>query len=171
MKTPLKTIFTASNLVSALRGVMTIPIVFLLLAGENVMAFWWCIAAAITDWLDGFVARRTETVSEWGMIIDPIADKILVGAVMLVMLYKQIIPGWFASVIIVRDIIILGFGWWLKYRHKLVLPSLMSIAFSGILSLLITSSHPAVSALMALSTGAMAVSLWQYGKRMYGILR
>lgn len=97
---------------------------------------------------------------------------------MLVMLYKQIIPGWFASVIIVRDIIILGFGWWLKFRHKLVLPSLMSgkvavtsIAFSGILSLLITSSHPAVSALMALSTGAMAVSLWQYGKRMYGILR
>lgn len=178
MKTPLKTIFTASNLISALRGVMTIPIVYLLLAGENVTAFWWCIAAAITDWLDGFVARRTGTVSEWGMIIDPIADKILVGAVMLVMLYKQIIPGWFASVIIARDVIILGFGWWLKLRHKLVLPSLMSgkiavtsIALSGILSLLITSTHPAVSALMALSTAAMAVSLWQYGKRMYGILR
>ena len=178
MKTPLKTILTASNLISALRGVMTIPIVLLLLGGENVTAFWWCIAAAVTDWLDGFVARRTETVSEWGMIIDPIADKILVGAVMLVMLYKQIIPGWFASAIIARDVIILGFGWWLKLRHKLVLPSLMSgkiavtaIAFSGILSLLVTPDHPAVVTLMALSTGAMAVSLWQYGKRMYGILR
>jgi len=178
MKTPLKTILTASNLISALRGVMTIPIVLLLLQGENVTAFWWCIAAAVTDWLDGFVARRTETVSEWGMIIDPIADKILVGAVMLVMLFKAIIPGWFATAIIARDVIILGFGWWLKFRHQLVLPSLMSgkvavtgIAFSGILSLLVTSAHPAVILLMALSTIAMAVSLWHYGKRMYGILR
>ena len=178
MKTPLKTILTASNLISALRSVLTIPIVLLLLDGKNIEAFWWCLAAALTDWLDGFVARKTETVSEWGMIIDPIADKILVVSVMLVMLFKQIIPPWFAAVIIVRDVIIIVCGWWLKWRHSLVLPSLMSgkiavtsIALSGILALIITSDHVAVQILMVLSTCAMAVSLWQYGKRMYGILR
>lgn len=178
MKTPLKTLLTASNLISALRAVLTIPIVMLLLSGENLQAFWWCLGAAATDWLDGFVARKTETVSEWGMIIDPIADKILVASVMLVMLFKQIIPPWFAAVIIARDVIILTAGWWLKWRHSLVLPSLMSgkiavttIAFSGILSLIVTSEHVAVKVLMVLSTCAMAVSLWQYGKRMYGILR
>ncbi len=178
MKTPLKTIVTLSNLISALRAVMTIPIVVLLLQHDNTTAFFWCLAAAATDWLDGFVARKTDTVSEWGMIIDPIADKILVGAVMLVMFAQQIIPSWFAWLIIARDVIILACGWWLKQRHSLVLPSLMSgkiavtsIAFSGILSLLVTSDHVIVQLLMALSTVAMAVSLWQYGKRMYGILR
>lgn len=178
MKTPLKTILTLSNLISALRAVMTVPIVILLLQHDNVSAFFWCLAAMLTDWLDGFVARRTDTVSEWGMIIDPIADKLLVGAVMLVMFSEQIIPTWFAWLIIARDVIILVAGWWLKTRHSLVLPSLMSgkiavtsIAASGILALLITSEHPAVQVLMILATAAMAVSLWQYGKRMYGILR
>ncbi|MBU3699837.1 MAG: CDP-alcohol phosphatidyltransferase family protein [Candidatus Kapabacteria bacterium] len=178
MKTPLKTILTLSNLISALRAVMTIPIVILLLRHDNTTAFFWCLAAAVTDWLDGFVARRTDTVSEWGMIIDPIADKILVGAVMLVMFAQQIIPTWFAWTIISRDVIILACGWWLKRRHQLVLPSLMSgkiavttIAASGILALLVTSNHGAVQLLMILATITMAVSLWQYGKRMYGILR
>lgn len=178
MKTPLKTILTFSNAISAIRAVMTIPIVVLLLDKNNTTAFFWCLAAALTDWLDGFVARKTETVSEWGMIIDPIADKILVGSVMLVMFAQEIIPPWFAWTIIVRDAIILACGWWLKRRHSLVLPSLMSgkiavtsIAASGILALLITSQHDAVRFLMAFATFAMAVSLWQYGKRMYGILR
>jgi hypothetical protein len=45
------------------------------------------------------------------------------------------------------------------------------IAASGILALLVTSEHPAVQVLMVLATATMAVSLWQYGKRMYGILR
>ena len=178
MTQPIKSIVTASNLISIIRGVMTIPIVIVLMEGRNIEALWWCLGAAFTDWLDGYVARRTGTVSEWGMIIDPISDKILVGAVMLTMLYLGIIPKWFAGLIIARDLIILSCGWWLKYRHGHVLPSLMSgkiavtmIAASGITALVLTSQNPVVITLMVLSSFAMAVSLWQYGKRMYGILR
>ncbi|MEQ1770925.1 MAG: CDP-alcohol phosphatidyltransferase family protein, partial [Devosia sp.] len=51
------------------------------------------IAAAITDWLDGFLARRMGTNSDLGKMLDPIADKLLVGATLLMLVYDQTIAG------------------------------------------------------------------------------
>lgn len=178
MQQPLGTLYTTANAISVVRGLMTIPVVYCLYNDMYVVAFWLCITAAITDWLDGFLARRTKTVSEWGMIVDPVADKILVGAIVVLLLMKGRLPGWFVSAIVLRDVIILIAAQWLQRTRQAVLPSLMpgklavtAIALTGALSMIVQPHSVLIVALMYMSSALMALSLWVYGKRLYGILR
>ena len=178
MEKPLGTLYTASNAISALRGLMTVPVVYLLFNEQYIVAFWMCIAAAWTDWLDGFVARRTNTVSEWGMVIDPLADKVLVGAIVVLLLVKGRLPAWYVAAIVLRDGIILVAAQWLKRSNSLILPSLMpgklavtAIALTGALSMIADPTSAIVYVPLYLSCALMALSLWVYGKRLHGILR
>lgn len=175
---PLDKLYTASNAISAARGLLTIPVVVCLLNNDFTIAFWLCILAAWTDWLDGFVARRTNTVSEWGMIIDPVADKILVGAIVVLLLVKGRLPVWYVSGIVVRDLVILIGAQWLRRKNNLVLPSMMTgklavtaIALTGALSMLFENTSMYVLVPLYMSCALMALSLWVYGKRLHGILR
>jgi len=168
--------FTASNMISLLRLVMTVPVVITLQADQYLVAFVLCWIAAATDWLDGFVARRTGTVSEWGKVVDPLADKVLVGAVVVMLLVKGLIPLWFVGAVIARDILILAGAVWARRRIDVVLPSLWSgkfavsaIALTGVMAML--TRGPWLDGLMYLSCGLMALSLWDYSKRLHGLLR
>ena len=74
-------------------------------------AFALFVAACITDWLDGYLARIWEQQSNLGRMLDPIADKLLVGAVLLMLVYDQTISGWsiWAAIIILsREILVSG---------------------------------------------------------------
>lgn len=69
------------------------------------------VAACITDWLDGYLARIWEQQSALGRMLDPIADKLLVGATLLMLVYDKTIDGWsiLAAVIILsREILVSG---------------------------------------------------------------
>ncbi|HRK18471.1 MAG TPA: CDP-diacylglycerol--glycerol-3-phosphate 3-phosphatidyltransferase [Hyphomicrobiaceae bacterium] len=69
------------------------------------------VAACITDWLDGFLARIWEQQSNLGRMLDPIADKLLVGATLLMLTYENTISGlslWAAVVILCREILVSG---------------------------------------------------------------
>lgn len=167
---------TASNAISLLRLALTGPVVYTLLHEQYMVAFILCWFGAFTDWLDGWVARKTNTVSEWGKIIDPIADKVLVGAVVVMMLVKGLLPIWFVAAVVVRDIIIVVAAIYARKRVDVVLPSLMSgklavsaIALTGVVAML--SSGVALNWLIGLSCCLMALSLWHYGKRLHGLLR
>jgi CDP-diacylglycerol--glycerol-3-phosphate 3-phosphatidyltransferase len=78
---------------------------------------------SITDLLDGYLARRLNEVSDLGKIIDPVADKIAIGVVAILMFFNGLIPLWFILVVLVRDVLILVFGLYLKNRKKIVLMS------------------------------------------------
>src|SRR5437879_6458087 len=68
-------------------------------------------AACITDWLDGHVARRWGQPSEFGGFLDPIADKLLVAATLLVLVAEQRIAGWWvlaALIILCRELLVSG---------------------------------------------------------------
>jgi cardiolipin synthase (CMP-forming) len=68
-------------------------------------------AACVTDWLDGHVARRWGQPSEFGRFLDPIADKLLVAATLLVLVAQQRIAGWWvlaALVILCRELLVSG---------------------------------------------------------------
>lgn len=66
------------------------------------------ILAAITDWLDGYLARKLNAVSDWGKFLDPVADKVLISSVLLVLIpLKQIDPV-SVMILINRDILIGG---------------------------------------------------------------
>jgi CDP-diacylglycerol---glycerol-3-phosphate 3-phosphatidyltransferase len=62
------------------------------------------IAFAITDWLDGFVARKTNTITSLGKYLDPFADKILVLSVMIAMVATNSLPLFGVLVIVIREL-------------------------------------------------------------------
>ena len=79
--------------------------------GARWAAFAIFIAACITDWLDGYLARIWEQQSNLGRMLDPIADKLLVGATLLMLVYTRDIDGWsiWAAIIILsREILVSG---------------------------------------------------------------
>lgn len=64
--------------------------------------------AAITDWLDGYLARKQRTVSSLGKFLDPLADKLMVMAAMIMLIPLGRIPAWMVVIILAREIAITG---------------------------------------------------------------
>ena len=61
-----------------------------------------------TDWLDGVIARRPGRSSALGSLLDPIADKILVLAVLVVLVGRRVFPGWMVAAIVAREFLVSG---------------------------------------------------------------
>lgn len=106
------------NLLSLLR-VLLIPVLVVLYLIPTPNATIWAtlvfIVAGITDWLDGYMARRMNLTSPFGAFIDPVADKLIVVVALLLILYKS--PVWFillpAIVIVFREITISALREWM----------------------------------------------------------
>lgn len=96
--------------------ILAVPVlVAFLFFSDSAAARWSAFAifviASITDWLDGYLARIWEQQSALGRMLDPIADKLLVGATLLMLVYDRTISGWtmWAAVIILsREILVSG---------------------------------------------------------------
>lgn len=119
-------IFYISNLLSSSRFVLLILTVYFLITDSGyhyLIASLFIIVIWITDILDGYIARRRNEVSELGKIIDPLADKVTVITITLILLLKGILPLWFFAVIAARDILILSGGLYIKQKKGLVLQS------------------------------------------------
>ena len=67
------------------------------------------IIASITDKLDGYLARKNDQVTTFGKFLDPLADKILVLAAMVVLVEKLKIPAWIPIIVLTREFIVSGF--------------------------------------------------------------
>ncbi len=63
--------------------------------------------ACVSDYLDGYFARKLDMISSFGSMLDPFIDKIMVGSVMLVLAYQKGLPAWFVMIVIFRDLFIL----------------------------------------------------------------
>lgn len=66
------------------------------------------IAAMATDWFDGRIARRTGRTSAMGSLLDPVADKVLVLAVLIVLVDRGVFAGWMVAAIVAREFLISG---------------------------------------------------------------
>jgi CDP-diacylglycerol--glycerol-3-phosphate 3-phosphatidyltransferase len=99
------------NSITMLR-ILIIPVLFLLLLRPGRMLSLSIavlfLLAALTDLLDGYVARRYEIVTKTGMLLDPIADKIIVNTAMILLIPIGRIPAWIVAVIVMRDFIVDG---------------------------------------------------------------
>lgn len=130
MKINTKEIFTISNLLSLLRLFLAIPLWILFDYYElNPSIKYWlfslCIFAAITDILDGYLARKFNQVTETGKIIDPLADKIAMAVVVIRLSMLGELPLYYLLMIIVRDILIFVGGIYVTSKIGKVLPSNM----------------------------------------------
>lgn len=118
-----KDFFRLSNLMSLSRMVAAFPFAAAILADEKIWAVVIALYAYISDYLDGFFARKQNEISELGKTLDPLADKIFVGFGSLAMLIMGILPVWFVGLIIVRDLLLLGGGLYAGRKIKFVMPS------------------------------------------------
>ena len=99
------------NKVTLLR-ISVIPALFFLLmdpgqTGSLIIALLF-ILASLTDLLDGYLARKYQSVTAMGQFLDPIADKLIVNTAMIVMIPIGRIPAWIVAVIVIRDFIVDG---------------------------------------------------------------
>ena len=80
---------------------------------KNALATGLFVFAALTDWLDGYLARRMKQESAFGQFLDPVADKLIVAAALLVLLNMDRVQVWVALVIIGREITISALREWM----------------------------------------------------------
>ena len=124
-----KEIYTSSNLLSFLRLLMAVPF-WILIGNLNEPDIRYTVAglailAAITDVLDGYLARKFYQVTELGKIIDPLADKIVIAAIVIRLFTIGEIPDYYFYMIIGRDLLIFTGGIFVTKKIGRVLPSNM----------------------------------------------
>jgi cardiolipin synthase (CMP-forming) len=100
--------WTVPNMLSVLRLVLLGPTVWALVSNRNLIAFILFVASSITDALDGMIARRFNQESEWGKILDPVADKVTLNVLAMIMAFQGRIPMFLALIVLTRDATILG---------------------------------------------------------------
>ena len=114
------------NQLTLLRVVLT-PVFALLILSESslnkqisLIVF---IVAALTDWYDGWVARKLGYISRWGKFLDPLADKILSSVALLVYAGLGLVDAWMVWIIIIRDFLITGLRSYAEYKDRPIVTS------------------------------------------------
>lgn len=115
-----------SNLLSVSRILLTPFIGYFLWKGDSRSTLI-CVGlltfAGITDFFDGWLARRLNQVTRLGMILDPVADKVLAVALVVMLIFFRDLPLWLAAVIVGRDLLIVAAGAVLLRGNDIVVPS------------------------------------------------
>ena len=96
------------NAISLLRIALVAPILAYILDGQYGIALVLFFVAGFSDGLDGFLAKRFNWHTRIGALLDPIADKLLVGGTFIALVFNGLIPVWLAVLVVVRDVVIVG---------------------------------------------------------------
>jgi len=108
-------VLNTPNLITLTRFALSIVVFALMSYDYFYAAFWVFVIAASTDWIDGYVARRTSQVTQLGRILDPFCDKIIIcGAYILIAIetsklsgpHWSLITGWMAVVVVGRELLV-----------------------------------------------------------------
>ncbi len=166
---PLGRFWTIPNMLSLLRLVLAFPLAYLVLTHGPLR---WVLALAllaiVTDWFDGQVARWSHTVSDWGKVLDPLADKVTAGLVSMALVVRGDLPLWFFVFVVVRDALIVLGGALLAHRTRRVYMSLWSgkvavtVLALTILAALLEADPPVFRVLLWASVVLLSYSFLRY---------
>ena len=107
------------NQLTVLRIILTPVFLYLFLTGDPLMiqiSLVVFLIAAITDWYDGWLARKFNYITEWGKFLDPLADKVLTSTAFLGFVFVGVLDLWMVILIIFRDLLITGLRSYAEYR-------------------------------------------------------
>lgn len=164
--------WTFANALSLLRVLLVVPGAVLLWHDGPLT---WVVAlialGVLTDFLDGRVARWTGTVSEWGKVLDPFADKfaaLAIGGALTLRPIEPTLPAWLMLLVVVRDVLVFGGGVLLAKRHGNVPPSVWSgkvavgLLALTILMVVLRADPPVLEAFSAATALFFVVSFVRY---------
>ena len=119
------TVYSVANLITILRLIL-VPFFFTALVDAQnergrLVAFIIYAVAASTDWIDGQIARRTNTVTQFGKVVDPLVDRLLLASGVVGLYLIDVLPLWIPVVLLGRDLYLL-YGAYLLERHGVLLP-------------------------------------------------
>ena len=120
--------FSRIVLIPLIIALYYLPEDWLSLHAKNVSATIVFIVAAVTDWLDGYLARRLNQMSAFGAFLDPVADKLIVAGALIVLLYLRRVDMLVALIIIGREIGVSALREWMA---KVGQASSVAVAFVG----------------------------------------
>ena len=103
-------IFTIPNLISLIRIPLAVAACIFLVQKNTAVVVIVILIGVFSDVIDGVVARRTNSISDWGKIFDPLADKIAIGAFIITLAFLGAVPLWFVILFLTRDAIIAAGG-------------------------------------------------------------
>lgn len=131
------------------------------------------VVASVTDWFDGYLARKNNLVTNFGKFMDPLADKLLVCSAMICMIELNRLPAWFVIIIISREFIISGFrliaaengiviaaNYWGKFKtaSQMIMIILLILHFDGIF---VTLEQLFIWLSLALTIISLITYIWQ----------
>ena len=131
------------------------------------------VVASVTDWFDGYLARKNNLVTNFGKFMDPLADKLLVCSAMICMIELNRLPAWFVIIIIGREFIISGFrliaaengiviaaNYWGKFKtaSQMIIIILLILHFDGIF---VTLEQLFIWLSLALTIISLITYIWQ----------
>jgi cardiolipin synthase len=109
-------VFTLANLVSVIR-LMAIPVfLYLVIEDRLLAAFILLVAAVLTDFVDGMIARRMNQITRLGQFLDPFADRLFIAATVVALAIQGVVPWWFVVAVMLRDAL-LGVGGLVMSRY------------------------------------------------------
>jgi cardiolipin synthase len=119
MATTTDRIVTIPNAISALR-LVGVPVYFWMLISEHYG--WACmlmVFAGVSDYLDGWLARRLQQFSTVGEALDPIADRLYIGFTLIGLAIVDVVAWWLVVAIVARDVVMLGYLLWLRLAKQI----------------------------------------------------
>jgi CDP-diacylglycerol--glycerol-3-phosphate 3-phosphatidyltransferase len=166
-------LFTLPNALSFARMAALPPVLYLLRRGNPQGDRWALVIlllAGVTDLLDGWLARRRGSVSASGKVVDPLADKVLIGGLVIYLALAREFPMWLVLAIVARDAALMAGAWLFFRRDKLVFAAdwtgKWTTFFLGLLILAhILELRAAYLPLTVLATAALAATYVSYGSR------
>jgi len=114
---------TIPNLLSIFRILLILPLAINFWHDNLDIVVLLIVMAFISDYMDGIIARHFNQISEWGKILDPLADKLSIGIMLIVLYLKQQVAFWLVFIVVGRDIVILLGGFFVAEKYKHITPS------------------------------------------------
>jgi CDP-diacylglycerol--glycerol-3-phosphate 3-phosphatidyltransferase len=155
------------NVLTVLR-ILAVPVLVVALLGEtpdgDVIAAVVFALAALTDGLDGYIARRRQEITTFGKLMDPLADKLLVVAALVSLVSLGRLAAWVAMVIITREVAVTGLRTLAAERGVVIAASWLgklktALQVAAIFALIIWESSPGwVDALVYVAVAATVIS-------------
>ena len=103
-------IINVPNLLSFVRLALVPVFLYFILTGQDVAALLVLVFSSITDYLDGWLARRLHQITRLGQLLDPAADRLYIVATLIGLAVREVLPWWLVVAIVGRDIMLIVLG-------------------------------------------------------------